>query len=125
MATPLKPEKRVVTEGFYGRVHDVVRTVPAGSVTTYGDVGGALGSRRVARQVGFALASLPAGTAVPWHRVVNAKGTISVRGDDVRALEQRARLEREGVQFEVTGKIVDFDARRFEFPPPALDDDDD
>jgi methylated-DNA-protein-cysteine methyltransferase-like protein len=49
--------------------------------------------------VGYALAALPAGTTVPWHRVINAQGTVSRRrnGD---TLSQRLRLEREGVRFD-------------------------
>lgn len=98
---------RVVTEGFHARVYDVVRQVPPGRVTTYGDVATVLGSPRVARHVGWALASLSDDQepGVPWHRVINAKGTISFRGDTWRAEEQRARLEAEGVAFDEAGRV--------------------
>ena len=56
-------EERIVGPGFHALVYGKVREVPAGKVTTYGDVAGALGSRRVARQVGFALAALDLSTA--------------------------------------------------------------
>jgi methylated-DNA-protein-cysteine methyltransferase-like protein len=114
-------EPRVVGPGFHARVHEVVRTVPAGHVTTYGDVAGALGSRSVARQVGFALAGLAesrTGHDVPWHRVLNGQGTISFRGDVVRGSEQRDRLESEGVCFDASGRVVDFERVRFVFPTP-------
>lgn len=97
-------ERKIVGPGFHKAVYSVVRRVPAGCVTTYGDVGGALGSPRVARQVGFALAALR-DESVPWHRVINAKGCISFRGDTPRALIQRQRLEAEGVTFNASGRV--------------------
>ena len=96
-------DPRVVTPGFHARVYAVVRRVPAGRVTTYGDVAAALGSPRVARHVGWALAALRE-PDVPWHRVINATGRISARGDLVRAEEQRRRLEDEGVTFDESGR---------------------
>ncbi len=96
-------EPRVVTEGFHERVYDVVRRVPVGRLTTYGDVAAALGSPRVARHVGWALAALREGD-VPWHRVINAQGRISFKGDVVRGETQRLRLEAEGVGFDKAGR---------------------
>lgn len=98
-------ERRVVTEGFHARVYEVVRGVPAGWVTTYGDVATVLGSPRVARHVGWALAALPDGHDVPWHRVINAKGMISHRGDVHRGAEQRRLLEAEGITFDAAGRV--------------------
>lgn len=106
-------EDRVVGPGFHGKVHDVVRQVPRGRVMTYGDVAEALGSRRVARHVGFALAALPSESRVPWHRVVNAQGKISFPVGDDRALQQRLRLEGEGVALSEAGRVVDFGERRW------------
>ncbi|MBW2257147.1 MAG: MGMT family protein [Deltaproteobacteria bacterium] len=100
-------ELRVVTPGFHARVYQVVRQVPPGHVTTYGDVATVLGSPRVARHVGWALAALPPERSedVPWHRVINAKGTISFRGDPWRGETQRRRLEAEGVAFDERGRV--------------------
>lgn len=112
-------EPRVVGPGFHARVWDRVREVPAGRVTTYGDVAAALGSPRVARQVGWALAALaraPEGSDVPWHRVINAAGAISHRGDAHRADGQRRRLEHEGIAFDGEGR-VDLRAHRYRFEP--------
>ena len=83
----------------YQRIYAVVRRVPRGRVTTYGQVARLAGLESHARMVGYALAALPAGTTVPWHRVINAQGTVSRRrnGD---TLSQRLRLEREGVRFD-------------------------
>ena len=107
---------RIVSEGFHSRVFAVVCRVPFGQVTTYGDVATLLGSPRVARHVGFALAAL-SDPAVPWHRVINAQGRISHRGDLVRAENQRRRLEAEGVVFDAAGRV---ELRRFRhrYPEP-------
>ena len=50
--------RRIVGKGFHGKVRGLVKQVPVGRVTTYGDVAEALGSRTVARQVGFAMAAI-------------------------------------------------------------------
>ncbi len=114
-ARPPSAEPRVCKPGFHARVAAAVHMVPPGRVTTYGDVAGVLGSPRVARQVGWALAALPAGSEVPWHRVINAQGRISPRGDVVRASEQQGLLEAEGVSFDASGR-VDLTALRWDWP---------
>jgi len=84
---------------------DVVRRIPAGRVATYGQVAALAGIRGHARQVGYAMHGLPAGTDVPWHRVVNARGEISSRSSGCGGEEQRRRLEREGVKFDAAERI--------------------
>ena len=86
------PSPRVVQPGFHRRVYDLVRTVPEGFVTTYGDVATALGSPRVARHVGWALAALYEDD-VPWHRVINARGRISLRDEQGRATLQHQLIQ--------------------------------
>jgi methylated-DNA-protein-cysteine methyltransferase-like protein len=89
----------------YQRIYAVVRRIPKGKVATYGQVARLAGLPGHARQVGYAMHALPAGTAVPWHRVINARGEISVRsqfGDEVR---QRLLLEAEDVEFDWRGRI--------------------
>ncbi|MBL4685625.1 MAG: MGMT family protein [Nannocystaceae bacterium] len=116
MARSIAPEPRVVGPGFHARVFAVVRQVPAGQVTTYGQIATLLGSPRVARQVGFAMAGASHSEQdVPWHRVINAQGAISDRGDFERAQEQRHRLEAEGVEFNERGR-VDLSRFRCTFP---------
>ena len=108
--------ERVVGPGFHARVYALVAEVPRGAVTTYGDIATLLGSPRVARHVGWALAGLDeAKDPVPWHRVIDAQGRISHRGDLVRAQRQRELLEREGVAFDAQGR-VDLRAHRWRFP---------
>ena len=95
------------------RVYALVRRVPAGRVVTYGQVAALAGAPRAARAVGQAMRVCPAG--VPWHRVVNGRGTISRRGDGSGALSQRLLLEGEGVRF-ARGRI---DLGRFRWPVPG------
>lgn len=85
---------------FRKRVYAMVRTIPHGKVAGYGHVAAALGSPRAARQVGFALAALPGGTDVPWHRVLRSSGHIAQQGDPGRPLLQRGLLEAEGIPVE-------------------------
>ncbi len=90
---------------FFDTVYEAVRSIPPGRVRTYGQVALMVGAPGAARQVGWALHMLPEGTDVPWHRVVSAKGAISLRGSMGDAERQRARLEAEGVIFDKNGKI--------------------
>jgi len=107
-------EPRVVGPGFHERVYQIVAGVPRGSVASYGDIAGALGSRRVARHVGNALAALPAHrTDVPWHRIVNSRGRISFRSNGTRSVDQIACLLAEGVEVDGNGTVVAFAAKRW------------
>jgi methylated-DNA-protein-cysteine methyltransferase-like protein len=74
-------------------------------VATYGQVAALAGLARQPRLVGYALHALPSSTAVPWHRVINARGMVSVRSDGAASLSQRLLLEREGVQFDGRGRV--------------------
>jgi methylated-DNA-protein-cysteine methyltransferase-like protein len=88
----------------YERVYAVVRRVPRGRVATYGQVARLAGLTNGARQAGYALNALRPHTAVPWHRIVNAAGRISL-GDVAGAVTQRLLLEREGVRFDAAGRV--------------------
>ncbi len=89
----------------YQRIYEVVRRVPKGRVATYGQVARLAGFPGHARQVGYAMHALPAHTKVPWHRIINAKGEVSRRSIPGWEQEQRLRLEREGIVFDVGGKV--------------------
>jgi methylated-DNA-protein-cysteine methyltransferase-like protein len=86
---------------FYDQVYDVVRRIPAGRVTTYGRIANMLGRPNAARAVGYALAALGNETSphddVPWQRVVNSQGRISIVNREYTANEQAERLRAEGV----------------------------
>ena len=82
---------------FHAAVLELVRRIPRGRVATYGQLAALLGRPRSARQVGQALRGADDG--VPWHRVVNAQGSISRRARTASMMTQRIRLEQEGVRF--------------------------
>ena len=91
------------TDGTHSRIHRVVARIPRGRVATYGQVARLAGLAGQARLVGYAMAALPFGTRIPWQRVVNAQGAISLPGKS--AERQRGLLEEEGVRFDARGRI--------------------
>lgn len=96
---------------FTAAVYRATSLVPAGRVTTYGMIAAMVGRPMAARAVGYALRALPADTEVPWHRVINAAGRISLKARHPHETDrQRQRLEREGVSFDAEDRI---DLRRF------------
>ena len=89
----------------YQRIYQIVGRIPPGRVATYGQVAALAGLDGHARQVGYALHALPESSGVPWHRVVNAKGEISLRSMPGAELVQQQRLAREGVHLQPNGRI--------------------
>jgi len=87
-----------------------IRQIPRGRVATYGQVAAAAGYPLYHRHVAQLLRNAPVGS-LPWQRVVGAGGEIKLRYD--AALEQRMRLEMEGVRFR--GKRVDMAEHQFRF----------
>jgi methylated-DNA-protein-cysteine methyltransferase-like protein len=85
-----------------------IRRVPRGMVSTYGQIARAAGLPRGARQVAR---TLHRAFALPWHRIVGAGGEIKLRGES--AMEQRLRLEAEGVVFR--GRRVDMSKHEYKF----------
>lgn len=98
----------------YHRIYAVVRRIPRGRVASYGQVAELAGLGGHARQVGYALHALDPDTAVPWHRVLNARGAISARSEPGGDRVQRQLLEREGVRFDAAGRV---DLDRFRWRP--------
>jgi methylated-DNA-protein-cysteine methyltransferase related protein len=88
----------------YDRIYRAVRRIPSGRVATYGDIAELAGFPGRARQVGYALHALPEGSAVPWHRIINAAGRISLPPEG-GGLEQRFRLVKEGVRVDAGGRV--------------------
>lgn len=100
---------------FFDQIYAVVRQIPAGQVTSYGQVAAHLGHPRAARTVGWALAALRENKDpdVPWQRVINSQGRVSIRNLEHAPEEQQMLLEAEGVEFNAQGRI---DWKRFGWP---------
>lgn len=104
---------------FNDLVYGLVRHIPRGKVLSYGRVALLLGVPRGARAVGWAMSGLKHGDhSVPWHRVVNVQGRISIKGSPDGAAEQRARLEAEGIQFDARGYL---DMSKYLWTPDPLE----
>ncbi|MCU0509364.1 MAG: methylated-DNA--[protein]-cysteine S-methyltransferase [Anaerolineae bacterium] len=97
---------------FFERVYIVVRQIPRGKVASYGQIAALLGHPGAARTVGWALNALRDSEIddVPWQRVINSRGRISISRVDLGADLQRALLEQEGVAFDANDRV---DMRRF------------
>lgn len=94
------------------RIEQAIRAIPRGKVSTYGAIARAAGFPGAARQVS---ATLRRSFGLPWQRVLGAGGEIKLTGDS--AIEQRFRLEAEGVRFR--GRKVDMKAHEFKRPLPT------
>lgn len=97
---------------FFERVYAVVRRIPRGKVASYGQIAALLGHPQAARTVGWALNALRGNEVhdVPWQRVINSAGRISISRVDLGAELQRALLEQEGIEFDGRGYV---DLKRF------------
>lgn len=85
-------------------IYLALMTIPAGTVITYGQLATLAGLPGAARLAGSVLCGLPENTELPWHRVINAQGKISLPTNSAAYKNQRQRLQAEGVQM-VNDKI--------------------
>ena len=92
------------------RILAAIRKIPRGRVATYGQIATLSGMDGQPRLVGYALHALPNGSGVPWHRVINATGRISLPGPTGR--HQRKLLETEGIEFSAANRI---DLRKYQW----------
>ena len=103
---------------FDSSVWDAVSRIPHGRLATYGQIADLIGAYGCARQVGWALRRLPLPSEVPWHRVVNAQGRISMslsrEGSD---WIQRELLIAEGIPVDQEGRLP---LRQFLWRPGAM-----
>ena len=88
----------------YERIYDLVREIPEGQVATYGQVAELVGGC-TARMVGYAMAALTSESDIPWQRVINSQGKISIRSSGDAGTLQRKILEDEGVGFDSQDRI--------------------
>ena len=101
----------------YRKIWQQAALIPAGQVASYGQLARLAGlPRRAARMVGRALGAAPAEMQLPWHRVVNAQGKISIPKEGKGFDRQCTLLEQEGI--EVRDGQLDMDKYRWE---PSLD----
>ncbi|CCN34169.1 putative Methylated DNA-protein cysteine methyltransferase [Vibrio nigripulchritudo MADA3029] len=88
---------------FLSQIFAVIHQIPYGKVSTYGQVAQLAGYPGYARHVGKALGNLPKGSKLPWHRVINSKGEISLKGTAYD--RQKGKLEDEGIVVNLAGKV--------------------
>ncbi|CCN68279.1 methylated-DNA-protein-cysteine methyltransferase [Vibrio nigripulchritudo ATCC 27043] len=88
---------------FLSQIFAVIHQIPYGQVSTYGQVAQLAGYPGYARHVGKALGNLPKGSKLPWHRVINSKGEISLKGTAYD--RQKVKLEDEGIVVNLAGKV--------------------
>ncbi len=89
----------------FQRVYDVVKCIPPGQVTTYGQIARLLGNPRMSRVVGYALHVNPEPGVIPCHRVVNRFGGLADAFVFGGVHRQRLLLEQEGVRFTADGRV--------------------
>jgi methylated-DNA-protein-cysteine methyltransferase-like protein len=115
----VRPSGAKDDESFFGLVHAVARRIPKGRVTSYGAIAAALGTRRSARMVGWAMISAHlAEQFVPAHRVVNRNGLLTGRHHYNPPEKMQKLLEKEGIKIK-DNQVVDF-ARLFWDPVKEL-----
>ena len=89
---------------FFQQVYEIVQSVPAGKVTTYGAIAQALGTKD-ARRIGHALHANPDSSITPCHRVVNKEGRLAPGYAFGGPNEQLHKLQMEGVPFTADGNV--------------------
>ena len=99
----------MAVQSFYQQVYEVVKLIPRGKVMSYGGVARQCGHPGLARTVGYALHSLQPGARVPWWRVINSAGRISIPGAEASDT-QRRKLLAEGVVVDAETLRVDMRA---------------
>ncbi|AIW14517.1 DNA base-flipping protein [Vibrio tubiashii] len=88
---------------FLMQIFAVIHQIPLGKVSTYGEIAKMAGYPGYARHVGKALGNLPADSKLPWFRVINSQGKISLKGQDL--VRQREALLSEGIEVSNDGKV--------------------
>ena len=98
---------------IYKKIYEIIRLIPSGKVATYGQISEIVGGC-TARMVGYAVSSIPLSSVIPWQRVINYKGEISLRSSGSGGeLVQQKLLESEDVKFDQSGR-TDLEQYRWE-----------
>jgi methylated-DNA-protein-cysteine methyltransferase related protein len=95
------------------RIKTIIKNIPAGQVATYGQIAVLAGNARATRAVFWILSSSSAKDDLPWHRVINAQGAISLK-PGFGFEQQRTRLLMEGVQVDAQGQV---DLEKYRYQP--------
>jgi methylated-DNA-protein-cysteine methyltransferase-like protein len=103
----------VYEESFSNRVKDVIKRIPVGKVATYGQVASIAGNYRAARQSAWVLHTSSEKDKLPWHRVINRQGKISLKPGEGYE-KQKQLLTAEGIIFDEKDRI---DLERFLWNP--------
>lgn len=101
----MNPERPTSTSRFTEAVKNLINSIPRGKVCTYGIIAAATGNPRAARQVAWILHSSSKKEGLPWHRVVNREGKISLKPYQGYEL-QKHLLEAEGIVFGLNERIA-------------------
>lgn len=99
---------------FKDRVIKVVKMIPYGKVVSYGQVALYVGIPRGARQVGWTLNRMEGGFQIPWWRVINNQGRISIKGSKYSAVDQKRLLVKEGIG---VNDDLTLDIKKYRFIP--------
>lgn len=100
---------------FKLRVINIVRLVPEGNVASYGQIATYIGIPRAARQVGWILNSIEGKVDLPWWRIINNIGRISIKGSNMNTPElQRKLLRAEGIK---VSEDFSIDIKKYRFKP--------
>jgi methylated-DNA-protein-cysteine methyltransferase related protein len=100
---------------FAARVERVVRHIPRGRVATYGQVAALAGAPRAARMVGWVLHA--SHRDVPWQRVINREGQLSIQHEVLTAAFQARLLRKEGVKIRERDDAFSVDLKKFLWDP--------
>lgn len=106
-------ESKKMSKSFHQRVVDIIKRIPKGKVATYGQIAAYAGNPRAARQVAYILHSSSRKENLPWYRVVNSKGGISLKPGAGFELQKKL-LKNEGVILKEDNCI---DLKRFQWIP--------
>lgn len=99
-------------EEFTKRCVEAIMAIPEGKVMTYGGIARFCDHPRAARQVARILYSMSKKYELPWHRVINSKGEISLKGEGLE--RQIELLKKENIQVSATGKV---DLKKYQYDP--------
>ncbi len=116
-------------QSYNALVWEIVKQIPPGIVSTYGQIASMIPppegvlpptyDRFGAQWVGKAMNTTPSGEGIPWQRVINSKGEMSVSEETGLAQHQRDLLTAEGIELNAKGR-VDFDIYGWEGPDEAF-----